>query len=111
MTPHHVLSLSWLTWVASWIAGSFWAAPTQKKAGWAAERPFRIQMIVGALLLFVGSALKGYGAARLWPDDARLGWLLVAVAVIGFAFTWWARLHLGPLWSAGGDRLRKQISR
>jgi protein-S-isoprenylcysteine O-methyltransferase Ste14 len=29
---------------------------------------------------------------------------LVAVAIAGFAFTWWARLHLGRLWSSSVTR-------
>ena len=29
---------------------------------------------------------------------------MVAVTVIGLAFCWWARLHLGSLWSAGVSR-------
>ena len=38
--------------------------------------------------------------------DGALGWLLVAVAVAGFLFSWWARLHLGALWS--GTVTRKE---
>ncbi len=28
-----------------------------------------------------------------------LGWGLFALSLAGFAFCWWARIHLGPLWS------------
>jgi protein-S-isoprenylcysteine O-methyltransferase Ste14 len=31
-------------------------------------------------------------------------WVLVAIAVAGFAFTWWARFHLGRLWSSSVSR-------
>ena len=34
---------------------------------------------------------------RLW--SRQLGWALVAVAILGFAFAWWARIALGRLWS------------
>src|SRR5580704_19556857 len=37
--------------------------------------------------------------APLWhaPDAAK--WALVGLIVLAFAFCWWARLHLGRLWS------------
>ena len=28
-----------------------------------------------------------------------MGWILFAFVAAGFAFCWWARLHLGALWS------------
>ncbi|HSQ32549.1 MAG TPA: isoprenylcysteine carboxylmethyltransferase family protein [Gemmatimonadaceae bacterium] len=36
--------------------------------------------------------------------DAWLAWTLVGVAALGFAFTWWARVHLGRLWSSTVSR-------
>src|SRR5262249_43552890 len=38
-----------------------------------------------------------------------LGWMLVAIALAGFLFTWWARIVLGKLWS--GDVTRKEAHR
>src|SRR3974390_1719240 len=40
------------------------------------------------------------GKLRLWRLGAGLGWLLAAAAVLGLLFAWWARLHLGRLWSS-----------
>jgi hypothetical protein len=41
---------------------------------------------------------------RLYPAPAGLGWVPVALVVLGLLFTWWARLHLGVMWSGGIDR-------
>ena len=61
---------------------------------------------VGVLLLFepLGRIARSapflhVAAARFWPPSALLGWVLFALAAGGFAFCWWARLHLGRLWS------------
>jgi protein-S-isoprenylcysteine O-methyltransferase Ste14 len=35
-----------------------------------------------------------------------VGWALCAATVASFAFAWWARLYLGPLWS--GSITRKE---
>ena len=60
----------------------------------------------GVLLLFSPVAsLARFGSiprvmvGRLWPLSDGMGWTLVALAAFGFAFCWWARLHLGKLWS------------
>jgi protein-S-isoprenylcysteine O-methyltransferase Ste14 len=41
-----------------------------------------------------------------WSLNAAVGWVLVTVSAIGFAFCWWARIHLGRLWSA--DVVRRE---
>jgi protein-S-isoprenylcysteine O-methyltransferase Ste14 len=33
-----------------------------------------------------------------------VNWAMVAVAALGFVFAWWARIHLGRLWSGGITR-------
>jgi protein-S-isoprenylcysteine O-methyltransferase Ste14 len=63
---------------------------------------------VGSVLLFSPSGL-GHRASpggvlhlvfgRLWPGNPVVGWMLFALAALGFAVCWWARVHLGRLWS------------
>ena len=68
----------------------------------------RLVSAVGVLLLFEPSHWWRHvfsGSAgevffeRLWPATASLGWTFFALAIAGFGFCWWARLHLGKLWS------------
>jgi protein-S-isoprenylcysteine O-methyltransferase Ste14 len=35
----------------------------------------------------------------VWPAPAIVNWVLFGLVLAGFAFCWWARLHLGRLWS------------
>jgi protein-S-isoprenylcysteine O-methyltransferase Ste14 len=40
----------------------------------------------------------------LWRLPAPAAWGMVAAAAAGLLFTWWARIHLGRLWSANVSR-------
>jgi len=37
----------------------------------------------------------------LWDTGPVFGWAMVALAIAGFLFMWWARIVLGRLWSSG----------
>ena len=56
-------------------------------------------MGVGAVILFVPA--HGYeGPLRLWHVGWVGGWLCAVLVGVGVAVAWWARLHLGRMWSA-----------
>ncbi len=40
----------------------------------------------------------------LWRTPDVVAWAMVAVAIAGFIFTGWARIHLGRLWSSSVSR-------
>jgi protein-S-isoprenylcysteine O-methyltransferase Ste14 len=40
----------------------------------------------------------------LWRGPVALAWAMVAVVFAGLLFTWWARIHLGRLWSSSVTR-------
>jgi protein-S-isoprenylcysteine O-methyltransferase Ste14 len=88
----------WFVWAISWFVAALWSAPVEKRAGMGREWGHRAVTVVGALVLFVPA--HGYeGALRLWHIGFAGAWAMVAVMVVGFAFAWWARIHLGRLWS------------
>ncbi|MFM9863302.1 MAG: methyltransferase family protein, partial [Micropepsaceae bacterium] len=89
-----------------------------KVAGFRREWPYRVLMGFGFVLMFVSlgqswspvplpplrTAILAFGFAQLWdlPNAALWGAALLAAA--GLALMWWARLHLGVLWSSGVTR-------
>lgn len=98
MQPAPAIAALWLIWVASWLAAAFWADPAAKRAGFQAEFSHRAVMVLGTVLLFIPA--HGYaGRLRLWMPNLAEAWTCVALIAIGLAFSWWARLHLGRLWS------------
>ena len=40
----------------------------------------------------------------LWDESFAIGWSMVAVSAMAYAWCWWARVYLGSLWSAGVSR-------
>lgn len=101
--PRIVFAIIWAAWVASWLVAAFWAARTQRRAGPSIELPYRILLGVGIVLMTPWAA-QGLGAAPLWKPGAIGSYLLAAFALAGLALTWWARLHLGRLWSGAITR-------
>lgn len=98
MHPGPAIAALWLAWIVSWALAAFWADPAQKRAGFRAEAQYRALWLAGTILLFVPA--HGYvGRLRLWTPTLAEAWICVALIAVGIAFAWWARLHLGKLWS------------
>src|SRR5260370_23392155 len=77
-----------------------WASRTEKRDSIRAELFFRVLFYAGAILLFAFPPSHGYHAqTQLWLFGDALNWILAALTAAGLLFTWWARIHLGRLWS------------
>jgi protein-S-isoprenylcysteine O-methyltransferase Ste14 len=99
MRPGIAIVGLWAVWALSWLVAAAWSDRSVKSAGATSELRHRIPTYLGALLLFVPA--HGYdGPLRLWHVGRVGAWACAAVVAAGFAFAWWARLHLGKLWSA-----------
>jgi len=99
MHPASAIALLWSIWVVSWLAAAAWADPVQKRAGVQAELRYRFLWLIGMVMLFA-PAHNYVGRLRLWMPSLAEAWICVALVAIGLVFSWWARLHLGRLWSA-----------
>ena len=71
VSPAGVLWILWGAWVLAWFVAARWSSAI------VAKRSARDQVLYSVLV-----------------------WAGVALAVAGFALTWWARIHLGKDWSA-----------
>jgi len=118
----------WALWLVSWLVAAIWASKAAQRPPLRDELPYRALHVVGALLLIANfqlprfsfgwgepdwvSILLLFGPYRhrfaaeviLWPTPPALAWAMIPVACAGFAFTWWARIHLGRLWSSSVGR-------
>jgi protein-S-isoprenylcysteine O-methyltransferase Ste14 len=96
--PGVALAGLWGLWALSWLAAAAWSSRAEKRVGLGKELWYRLVLIAGGLLFAVPS--RRPGQIRLWPPmNLSAVWVCIAVALIGFAFTWWARIYLGDLWS------------
>jgi protein-S-isoprenylcysteine O-methyltransferase Ste14 len=98
MQPGLAIVALWALWVISWVAAALWTNRTEAQPSFADIVPYRASMLTGTALEFVPS--HGYeGALRLWHIGWNGAWLCVALVTLGLLFAWWARIHLGKLWS------------
>jgi len=98
MTPLSALHLIWGLWGASWLVAGLWTARTVARSTLRGTRSTLAIVFLGFFGLF--GEPPGH-IASLWRTPGLLGWAMVALATAGFLFAWWARLHLGRLWSGG----------
>jgi protein-S-isoprenylcysteine O-methyltransferase Ste14 len=103
MSAAILFRVAWALWGLSWVAASLWSARSIKRASVRAALANRVVTIIGAVLLF-GSAYAWPGAPMLWFVGKTLAIALGGLMAGGFAFAWWARLHLGRFWSSGITR-------
>ncbi len=99
MSPGLLMLVLWLAFAVSWVAASVWSSTAQRTPDPAAARGYRLLIVVGGIVLGIPVQRTGE-ALRLWHVGLQGVWLCVAVLALGIGFTWWARLHLGRLWSA-----------
>jgi len=98
MRPGIAIVALWVLWVISWLIAALWANPTESQPSAESAVPYRATLLTGTVLELV-PAHRYEGPMRLWHIGLNGAWLCVAVMVIGLGFTWWARIHLGALWS------------
>ena len=93
----------WIGWVVSWIAASVWSGRTAKRAATYRTWLYRIVIFTGAILIAPWTA-QALGDKRIWQVGCYGAYALVCVILMGLALTWWARIHLGRLWSSAITR-------
>ncbi len=101
--PNATIDLIWILWLASWVAASFWSGRTQRRIGTLETWTYRAAMIAGGILL-VPWTERTLAENPLWDAGYVGGYALAAVMLAGLAFAWWARIHLGRLWSSAITR-------
>jgi protein-S-isoprenylcysteine O-methyltransferase Ste14 len=101
--PNQILEIIWIVWLVSWIVASFWSGRTKAHVDSAEAWMYRAPQIAGGILLvpFTGTLLR---EKQIWHVGYGGACVLALVMVAGLAFTWWARIYLGRLWSSAITR-------
>jgi len=94
----------WLVWWISWLAAAAWSDRPVKRPATRHQIVYRLLAAVGVVLLFGMYRHSLQAELILWRSPAVVAWTMVAMAFIGLLFTWWARIHLGRLWSSSVTR-------
>ena len=104
LTPETAMGVVWGAWWLTWWAAALWSDRSVKRPAARHQVTYRVFVAIGAMLLFGLYRHRIDSELRLWRATQTIGWAMVALAAVGFLFTWWARLHLGRLWSSNVAR-------
>jgi len=105
MSPLTVMKGLWGAWIISWVIAALWSdrAAARPKAN--AEILYRLLTMASALLLFdSGHHLLVPAGPQFWRVPTLAGWGLVGLTALALSFCWWARIHLGRMWSSSVTR-------
>lgn len=98
IAPDAAIAAAWLIWLIAWILAAGWSARVASHHDLGAESPSRVLTLVAIVMMLASYWPLAWGV--LWTTGAGVAWAMFVLVVVGLAFTWAARLHLGPLWSS-----------
>jgi protein-S-isoprenylcysteine O-methyltransferase Ste14 len=98
LTPNAAIAATWLIWLVTWILAAGWSARVAAHHDLGAESPSRVLTLAAIVMMLMAYWPVRWGI--LWATPEAIGWSMFLLVVLGLAFTWTARLHLGPLWSS-----------
>jgi protein-S-isoprenylcysteine O-methyltransferase Ste14 len=100
IAPGTFLGFLWLGWLLSWVIASRWSAKTLTRGSRRDQLRYSVPTWVGSILVFARPEFMGSLLRPLYPHPTALGWTAAGLVIVGLGWTWWARIHLGKLWSA-----------
>jgi protein-S-isoprenylcysteine O-methyltransferase Ste14 len=88
-------------WFVSWMLVARWSNRTVSRGSLGDEVRYRLFLMPGIALLFLQPAgwAESFAKPRVYIPTS-LAWTAVGLVLAGFAWMWWARLHLGRMWSS-----------
>ena len=104
LTPQTITYGLWGTWGITWWAAALWSDRSVRRPGLRHQLVYRALAAIGTVLLFGFYRRHGEPEVTLWRSPDAIAWATVPVTLLGLIFTWWARCHLGRLWSSNVAR-------
>lgn len=98
-SPREIVLLLWAAWLISWLVAAVWSARTVARAPAAGRLLHSAFVSGGTVLIFAQPALLASIEKPLYPQIGWVGWAGAALTLAGLGYSWWARIHLGRLWS------------
>jgi protein-S-isoprenylcysteine O-methyltransferase Ste14 len=102
--PGTAIPTIWLVWWVSWLAAAAWSDRAVKRPPTGHQIVYRILAGLGAVLLIGAYPHHLRAEMILWRTPVVLAWAMALAVFAGLLFTWWARIHLGRLWSSSVSR-------
>ena len=103
LNPALLFAVIWLGWLLSWTVAALWSDRAEKRLVTWDVLVYRI-LIGAGVVLSLHLTARHLGARRIWHVGYIGAYFLAGVTLAGILFAWWARIHLGRLWSSGVTR-------
>jgi len=100
MAPGTAILALWVAWLFSWLLAAVWSRRTRVQPSGFDQLRYGIWIWFGALLIFWSSRLSGGRLRPIYSPSPIVGWAALPAVAFGLGWTWWARIHLGSLWSS-----------
>jgi protein-S-isoprenylcysteine O-methyltransferase Ste14 len=104
VTPEITIRIIWLAWWVSWLVAAVWSDRAVTRPATRHQILYRVLAGLGAMLLFGMYRHDLQTEIILWRTPIVIAWAMAVVVFVGLLFTWWARIHLGRLWSSSVTR-------
>jgi protein-S-isoprenylcysteine O-methyltransferase Ste14 len=101
--PSQSFAIIWIGWLVSWMAAAFWSGRTEKRVATPSVGVYRAAILAGAILLTPWAA-RTAAEKHIWDVGEAGAHALAGLTLAGILFAWWARIHLGRLWSSAITR-------
>ena len=110
--PDYAIHWVWFAWLVSWWLAAMWRKRAIRRPPGVVEMVHLIPTIAGAVMLFFTHASPDdpslqimnpqralFEPLQAWRMPEEAAWVCFALVIVGCLFAWWARIHLGQLWS------------
>jgi protein-S-isoprenylcysteine O-methyltransferase Ste14 len=110
--PDYAIHWAWVAWVITWWLAAVWRKRAVKRPPGVVELLHLLPTVAGAGMLFFTHATPEdpslqvmnpphpwFAPIQVWRTPLEAAWVCFGLVVAGLLFCWWARIHLGQLWS------------
>ena len=99
-----VIGALWATFILYWLVGALFNKKASRSTPWSGGWWVRLAIVVGVIVVVhlhrhaVAGAVLSIRRSGRFRSGIAEQWLGVGLCLVGFAFAFWARAHLGRNW-------------
>lgn len=90
----------WAAWVLIWMAWALQSKKTQHRESFASRMSYTAVSCLAIYFIFFGKNLGRWWYSDIFAYRPWIVWVGVAIILLGFTITFWARFTLGSNWSS-----------
>jgi protein-S-isoprenylcysteine O-methyltransferase Ste14 len=100
MDAYAICGYMWVAWMLIWMAWALQSKQTQHRESFASQMSYALVLWLAIYFIFFAKNLGYWWHSDVFAYRPWIGCTGVAIAVLGFDITFWARFTLGGNWSS-----------